>query len=224
MQRGEPCIPERRQIILALKDYDHMEMRMPAVRAATCNLRGRHAPDHAGLNPGIGPMSRPSLLGLLHPIKEIRKIVVATVPRRKRQHHDPVSLGPRPGEELIHLIAAGLRDTRAAARTGPDRPAGLQALVMNAVELPVAIRRRDHVYALALRDHRPAAETNAALPTKEASRVPLMPEPIASDLGVANGFRSITESAYGAALTGLFELSIRGRSSAPPRISRRQKH
>lgn len=124
-QRGEPRILELRQVFFAFKDHDHMEMRMPAVSATAGHLCGRHGSDHAGLDPTIRPMPRPTLFRILHSVQQLRKIIVTTVTRGKREHHNPIALRPRPGEELVHLIAARLGNTSAAAWARPNRAAGL---------------------------------------------------------------------------------------------------
>lgn len=194
-----------------------MEMRMPTVSAPAGHLCGRHASDHAGLDPAIHPMPRPPLFRILHPVQQLREIIVTTVTRGKRKHHNPIALRPRPSEELVHLIAARLGNTSTAAWARPDRAAGLQALVMHPVALSVAIRRGHHIDARAFRDHGPPAETHPSLTTKELRRMSLMPETVAPTLRVANGFRSNTKEGFAAGLRRLH----RARISTPSAVERR---
>lgn len=84
---------------------------------------------------------------------------------------------------------------------------------MHPITLSVAVRRRHHIHARALRDHGPPTEAHPSLASKELCGMALMPEAVAPALGVANGFRSSTKSAFraafGPALAGLLGGAIR---------------
>lgn len=201
-----------------------MKMRVPAVTADRHFRCSNRARDLILDRPPFPALAQ-ALLGPLHRIELARQIVPDAMPSRQRDHDRLQPLFPRPCKELVQLTPACLTDPPSTARAKPDASACLQARKAG-TDRTAIIFGQMNIDPGPPRDHGPPAKPDPLL-RQELRRGALElerlgpPRPCRLILGgLVNGFRSITESACGAAF-GPVLTDLPGLGNAPRFAMRR---